>query len=223
MTGIRRVAGALSANETGKPAVAMTSRIIGRFHDRDYFFITTGKVNAPNLYAYDLNTGQEVWHSAPSVASDHPGPDSCAMSSSAIMDQEGNIFISDCHYLYSYRMDGNTAPDGTMQYKWRHSLPNLYQYNRSDGLWYPVSDPALPDTVAKPFITCFLPAGQVEGFFLEASPLMAAFISSIRKQALFSHPCILQLLPLPAALISILTGRVILMIMSRGTIPCTMT
>ena len=147
--------------EEDHPSVVLTVEALGTYADRDMFFITTGKTAEPNLHAYDMSDASEIWHAAPPTADD-PGPGACAMTSMALLDENGNLFISDCQYLFRYDATGIPDKDGVLQYDWRIPMPGLRRYDKTDGLWKPATDPGLSDTRAKPFITLFF-TRKVEG------------------------------------------------------------
>ncbi|WP_186441662.1 aryl-sulfate sulfotransferase [Desulfamplus magnetovallimortis] len=138
----------------GHPSVVLTVAAIGEFEGREMLFITTGKTDYPNLHAFDMANGSEIWHASPSI-SDDPGPGACAMSSMALLDENGLLYISDCHYLFCYDVTATPDEQGTLRYKWRSPMQGLRTYNETDGLWYNATDPTLPQTRAKPFITLF--------------------------------------------------------------------
>lgn len=76
-------------------------------HDRVY--VTTGKADQANLYAFDM-AGRLVWTSDDwdTSAWDPAGPrlDSGAVSGTAIVDVDGNIYVSDRRYLWSSTYEG---------------------------------------------------------------------------------------------------------------------
>jgi|GEM_PF-323786 len=136
------------------PAVVLTVEALGAYAEREMFFIATGKTAEPNLHAYDLATAAERWRAAAPTAND-PGPGACAMSSMALLDETGRLFISDCKYLFAYAATAAPGADGVLPYLWRRPLPGLRQYDETDGLWHSAADPTQPNTRAKPFITLF--------------------------------------------------------------------
>ena len=148
--------------EEGKPAVIMSSSVVFDFQGKQYAAITTGKVSTPNLYLFEAATGREVWRAAPPDADSDAGPGGCAITGSVLADKNGNLFIYDCFYLYCYHVLGTVNGRGHMIPKWKKPMPNLYQFNTANNLWYPVSDPTLPYVRAKPFVTMFLTRSDVE-------------------------------------------------------------
>ena len=140
--------------EEGHPSAVLTVEAVGTYADRDMLFITTGKTSNSNLHAYDMNDGSEIWHTALPTAEDE-GPSACAMTSMVILNKSGQLFISDCKYLFRYTV--TNTPDGNkvLSYDYKVPMPGLRQYNETDGLWYLTTDPDQPVTRAKPFITMF--------------------------------------------------------------------
>ncbi len=152
MTGLTEMAWLL--REEGHPSVILTVAAMGDIDGKEMLFITTGKTEYPNLHAFDMEDGSEIWHAAPSTAI-NPGPGACAMSSMALLDETGRLYISDCHYLFCYDAAATPNGDGTLPYLWRRPMPGLRSYSETDGLWHLATDPAEPRTRAKPFITLF--------------------------------------------------------------------
>lgn len=142
--------------EEGHPSVVLTTVMMASLGGRDYAFITTGKNEYPNLTCFDLQTGEELWHAAPATAELDPGPEACAMTGSVVVDNAGNIYVSDCHYIFCYRYNGTLNAEGNMPYKWRVPMPGLRKYDPTDTLWHDYDDPSQDGTMAKPFITMFL-------------------------------------------------------------------
>ncbi|MBN2895363.1 MAG: hypothetical protein JXK05_05680 [Campylobacterales bacterium] len=139
-------------NESEHPSVVMTSIQNFSYDGQEYATFNTGKVSQPNVHVYHLATGAPVWHS---TLSSNGGPDACAMTGSSVIDNAGNLYLSDCHYLYHYRMS-DPVIDGTKAYHWRVMMPGLRAFNTADGLWYPSTNPTSPEAMAKPFITLFM-------------------------------------------------------------------
>lgn len=152
MTGLTEMAWLL--REEGHPSVILTVAAMGDIDGKEMLFITTGKTEYPNLHAFDMEDGSEIWHAAPSTAID-PGPGACAMSSMALLDETGRLYISDCHYLFCFDAAATPNGDGTLPYLWRRPMPGLRSYSDTDGLWHLATDPTVPQTRAKPFITLF--------------------------------------------------------------------
>lgn len=62
-------------------------------------YVTTGKSNGySNLHAFDRN-GNPLWDSS--------ALDSWAVSSSAVVDCDGDVYISDCDQFWSFHRDGS--------------------------------------------------------------------------------------------------------------------
>ena len=97
---------------------------------------TTGLAKGnSNLHAFDSD-GKLLWQSDP--WNDASGFDSCAILQGAIIDTEGDLYVSDCNQLWAFR------PDGLV--KWKIPLP------------LPPEDAAFQDADAAPvnsFITAF--------------------------------------------------------------------
>lgn len=82
-------------------------------------FVTTGRAEgASNLHAFD-SQGALLWESAP--WSGTTGVDSCAVLNTAIVDTDGDLYVSDCDQFWAFHPDGEikwtatlpTAPDGS--------------------------------------------------------------------------------------------------------------
>jgi outer membrane protein assembly factor BamB len=79
-------------------------------------YVTTGRTTGhSNLHAFDLD-GELLWQSEP-WQGPQQGVDPCAILSSAIVDQEGDLYIGDCNQLFAFRSDGNV--------KWVVPLPSI--------------------------------------------------------------------------------------------------
>lgn len=141
---------------TDHPASVMSSTVVFNYQGKKYCASTAGKVDYPNLHVFDPEDGSEVWRAAANTAALDPGPGSCAIASSVLADDRGRLFVSDCSYIYCYSMRGQLNANGDMKPLWKRAMPYLYQFNTGNKLWYPVDDPALERTRAKPFVTMFL-------------------------------------------------------------------
>jgi outer membrane protein assembly factor BamB len=63
-------------------------------------YVATGVGDgSPNLHAFDRR-GRLLWESKPKEV------DTCALGSSPIIDRDGNVYVSDCDQLWSYRANG---------------------------------------------------------------------------------------------------------------------
>jgi outer membrane protein assembly factor BamB len=151
--------------ELEHPSALLTAVSLANISNQETMLAVTGKVNTPNLHAFDMD-GNDIWHTAASTAALNPGPDSCAMASSALVDEGGNIYISDCHHIFCYSPNAATNSNGDRIYTWKVSMPNLRQYHADDQLWHTVSDPALPDTMAKPFVSMFFTRPDADKVYL---------------------------------------------------------
>lgn len=77
-------------------------------------FVTTGRGRgASNLHAFDL-AGRLLW-SAPPWSDPTTGVDPCAILSSAIVDERGDLYLGDCNQLFAFHADGRL--------RWTASLP----------------------------------------------------------------------------------------------------
>jgi len=78
---------------------------------RDRVYVTTGKADPPNLYAFDM-AGELAW-----VPAGGPGeqPDAGAVSGTAIVDTDGNLYLCDTRHAWSYDVRGNL--------RWQTPLP----------------------------------------------------------------------------------------------------
>lgn len=84
--------------------------------DGHSLYVTTGRASGhSNLYAFSIE-GVEQWRSSPWAGASE-GVDPCAVLSSPIVDDRGDIFISDCNQLYAFKPDGSE--------KWTIELPPL--------------------------------------------------------------------------------------------------
>ncbi len=82
--------------------------------DGGTLYATTGKAQGhSNLHAFSLD-GEPRW-SAPAHASPTEGVDPCAILSSAIVDRDGDVYVSDCDQLFAFHGDGRA--------KWTIDLP----------------------------------------------------------------------------------------------------
>jgi outer membrane protein assembly factor BamB len=79
-------------------------------------YVTTGRGEGhSNLHAFGLD-GELLWQSEPWHGPE-AGVDPCAILSSAIVDDRGHLYLSDCNQLFSFRPDGSV--------KWVVHLPPL--------------------------------------------------------------------------------------------------
>lgn len=84
-------------------------------------YVASGKASGhANLSAFDLE-GNLLWDSGAWQNSEE-GVDPCAILSSPIVDDEGDIYLGDCNQLFAYHADGRL--------KWRVPLPAV-----QDGDW----------------------------------------------------------------------------------------
>jgi outer membrane protein assembly factor BamB len=146
----------LMLREPGNPVVCVGGGTIGMIGTNEYFIVTTGKLKYPNLYALDLNDGSVYWHAAPPTNAVDPGPDACALTIAPVIDKYGNIYMADCHYVYSYRIEAMPDINGNQPWQWRVPMPNLKWYNPTNGHWYPTNDPAVADVKGFPFMSFVL-------------------------------------------------------------------
>ncbi len=94
--------------------------------DRRALFVTTGLARgAWNLHAFDLE-GNALW-SAPPWTDAKTGVDPCAILSSPIVDDAGDVYIGDCNQLFAFHADGRP--------KWTVPLPTI-----RDGDWVVAED-----------------------------------------------------------------------------------
>lgn len=81
-------------------------------------YVTTGRAAGhANLHAFDRR-GKLLWQSTPWKDADE-GVDPCAILSSPIVDDEGDVYIGDCNQLFAYHADGRL--------KWVVPLPPLVE------------------------------------------------------------------------------------------------
>jgi len=79
-------------------------------------YVTTGRAaGESNLHAFSLD-GELLWQSEP-WQGPRQGVDPCAILSSAIVDQQGDLYIGDCNQLFAFRPDGSV--------KWVVPLPSI--------------------------------------------------------------------------------------------------
>ena len=79
-------------------------------------YVTTGRAAGnSNLHAFDLD-GELLWQSEPWRGPEQ-GVDPCAILSSAIVDDQGDLYIGDCNQLFAFRSDGSV--------KWVVPLPSI--------------------------------------------------------------------------------------------------
>lgn len=82
--------------------------------DGQTFFVTTGTgIGSSNLHAFDRE-GEALW-SAPAWSDPASGVDPCAILSSPIVDEAGDVYIGDCNQLFAFHADGRA--------KWIVDLP----------------------------------------------------------------------------------------------------
>ncbi|HBA85172.1 MAG TPA: hypothetical protein DCZ95_13870 [Verrucomicrobia bacterium] len=142
--------------DTNNPVVCVGGGTIGCIGTNEYFVVTTGKIKYPNLYVLDMNDGRLYWQSAPSTNSVDPGPDFCALTIAPTIDQYGNLFMADSHYVYCYKL-ARQVPEGQYQpFAWRAVMPNLKVYNDLNQQWQPTSDPNAGITKGFPFMSFVL-------------------------------------------------------------------
>lgn len=84
--------------------------------DGSQIYVTTGMTKGhSNLHAFSID-GQLLWQSDPWQSADE-GVDPCAFLSSPIVDEAGDLFVSDCNQLFTF------SPDGAV--KWKIALPAI--------------------------------------------------------------------------------------------------
>jgi outer membrane protein assembly factor BamB len=108
---------------------------------RGRFYLVSGRRRAPNLLAYRLNGTREhlEWTSLPPQLG---GPGPGALASSPILDEDGNLYISDGEWFWSF-----SGEDGSV--RWQAPMPAEEQGG---------------EIIHPPFITAFfLPTGEVGG------------------------------------------------------------
>jgi outer membrane protein assembly factor BamB len=86
--------------------------------DGKQLYFTTGLPRGnSNLHAYTI-TGTPLWQSEP-WSSAQEGVDPCAILSSPVVDDRGDIYISDCNQVFAFRPNGDV--------KWVIDLPSLQE------------------------------------------------------------------------------------------------
>ncbi|MCB1689233.1 MAG: PQQ-binding-like beta-propeller repeat protein [Halioglobus sp.] len=111
---------------------------------RQIYFTTGLPAGNSNLHAYTI-TGTPLWHAEP-WRSAGVGVDACAILSSPIVDDRGDIYIGDCNQLFAFKPNGDV--------KWIVDLPPL-----QEGDWV-----AADDHPVNAFTTAaFLPDGHLLG------------------------------------------------------------
>ena len=84
--------------------------------DGQVLYVATGRAKGhSNLFAYSIQ-GELLW-AAPAWTSPEEGVDPCAILSSPIVDQAGDIYLGDCNQLFAFRPTG--------ELKWVVPLPPL--------------------------------------------------------------------------------------------------
>lgn len=84
--------------------------------DGQVLYVATGRAKGhSNLFAYSVE-GERLW-AAPAWTSADEGVDPCAILSSPIVDQAGDVYLGDCNQLYAFRPSG--------ELKWVVPLPPL--------------------------------------------------------------------------------------------------
>jgi outer membrane protein assembly factor BamB len=79
-------------------------------------YVTTGRARGhANLHAFSLE-GEQLWHAEP-WRGPKVGVDPCAVLSSAIVDEAGDLYLGDCNQLFAYHADGRLA--------WSADLPPI--------------------------------------------------------------------------------------------------
>ena len=90
-------------------------------------YVTTGRAAGnSNLHAFDLD-GELLWRAEP-WQGPQQGVDPCAILSSAIVDDQGDLYLGDCNQLFAFRSDGSV--------KWVVPLPSIRagDWNASDAI-----------------------------------------------------------------------------------------
>lgn len=183
--------------ESEYPMVSLLGGTIGSFGGVDVFLATPGKVDHANLFAFDLFDGALLWQAAPPTAdeSEFPGPGPCVTSTSTLLDDAGNIYTSDCSYIYCYRMDNHFNSLGEKAWAWRTPLPNLRVYDPdatpfSDQDWFPTNDPQSGITLAKPFVALVFTPEQDNNHFVAGVSVngeIAVFDAADGSTVAYSH------------------------------------
>jgi outer membrane protein assembly factor BamB len=84
--------------------------------DGRQIYVTTGMTKGhSNLHAFSID-GELLWQSDPWQSADE-GVDPCAFLSSPIVDEAGDLFVSDCNQLFAFTFDGEV--------KWKTALPSI--------------------------------------------------------------------------------------------------
>lgn len=153
--------------EATNPTIEMVGASIGQVSGTPVLFVTTGKIKFPNLYAFNMLDGQLLWHAAISAATAlDAGPDSVALTSGPLLDDDGRIFISDGHFLFCYPTAPNLNAEGNQRYLWKRVMPNLTVWNEQEQKWFPTTDPYSGITLARPFLTLiFTPEVNGQAYF----------------------------------------------------------
>lgn len=82
--------------------------------DGSTLYVTTGRERGhSNLHAFSLS-GELLWQAQPWESADD-SVDACAVLSSPIVDDQGDIYVNDCNQLFAFRADGRV--------KWVTPLP----------------------------------------------------------------------------------------------------
>lgn len=142
--------------ETNNPTVEMVVAGVSGTGTQEVFYVTSGKVRTPNLHAFSLWDGAEVWHTASPTNASDAGPNSVVLTSSPTLDTNGNMFIADGKYLYCYSTATNLDARGNKPYIWRTVLPHLKAYDTNTGTWLPSANADDPASYAKPFLSLAL-------------------------------------------------------------------
>ena len=82
---------------------------------RQIYFTTGLSAGSSNLHAYGID-GEFLWDSAP-WRTPVEGVDACAILSSPVVDEQGDIYINDCNQVFAFK------PDGAV--KWTIELPPI--------------------------------------------------------------------------------------------------
>jgi hypothetical protein len=139
--------------EPDNPTVEMVVGSVARAGTNEVMYVTTGKVLAPNLRAFRMSDGAELWHTTPPTNVVNAGPNSAALTSSATLDSSGRMYLADSKYLYCYTTETNLDAQGNRPFLWRAVLPHLKVYNTNTSAWVASTNDADPTAFAKPFLS----------------------------------------------------------------------
>lgn len=139
--------------QTNSPSVCIGGSLVGYEGTNAVVYITTGKVNQPNLWAIRMEDGALYWSTSANTNMLDPGPDACAITMPPILDNEGNLYLSDCHYIYCFSSTPDLNAEGKQRWKWRTLMPNLKVYSEAEHRWYRTNDISSGTTLARPYLS----------------------------------------------------------------------